>query len=338
MIAVAAMPPRTNTGIVPPWLERDARVMDATLDRQHGGVINDSLAGAAHSHELPAGSPSRSVGAFGQARSLRNPAKEAAELQVAQREVTNIRAFFSKLGVQDHEGNGPASIEIDDDYPNAHYDSQTDGLKIGMLPLSQIKRGAEDVSFTAAPDVLAHEWAHRVVRTIVPTLGRLGEDSAISESLADTFAVAYDTKNWTLGEGLGVTIRTLDDPHADRLEQPGGHPASVADAQRMFQDPAYRTEFGTPEGHALSAIPSKAAAEIGKALGRDTMARIYIDAVRNFRPGSNITGLAIDTMESALKLYGDRSKEAMAVGQAWKSVGIIDLLQANPNSTPPVVV
>ncbi|MCW2949621.1 MAG: npr, partial [Thermoleophilia bacterium] len=88
-----------------------------------------------------------------------------------------------------------------------------------------------------------------------------------------------------------------------------------------------------PEPHALSALPSKAASLIGDALGRDTMAKIYMKAVRDYlEPGREIENLAGDVIQSAQDLYGTNSKELLATKQAWKAVGLLDIAKM-PNVT-----
>ncbi|MCW2971927.1 MAG: peptidase family protein [Thermoleophilia bacterium] len=373
MISTAAVRGNANPGIVPPWLQgADAGTPTAAAPAT---AVARGAHAAGTTHPIgvigaPARDVNRGVVIIGTAEELdrwlngdhgpqgdfghghdhggaglapdehaapyrHDSAKEAAELVVAKQEMSSIRDFFRTLGVKDSEGNDPAPVSIDDSVENAYYDPNTDEVVIGELPLSQIEDGAEDVSFTKAPDVLAHEWSHRIVSHLVPGIQDGGEDAAINESLADTFAAAYDTKNWTIGEGLGLTIRTLDHPERDTIEHAGGHPGSVADVDRMFREGSeYITEEGQPEPHALSALPSKAASLIGQGLGRDTMAKIYLKAVRDYmEPGKKIEGLASNTIQSATDLFGAGSKQVGVVKQAWDAVGVLELLDGNGGST-----
>ena len=259
-------------------------------------------------------------------------ARQGADLATAQAEVKDIRGFFSKLGVKDSEGNNATAISIDPEYPNAAYDPSTDALRIGVDP-------RDGTSFTAAPDVLAHEWSHRIVHHLAfgDDAKLQPEDLAIDESLADTFAAAYDPKNWTIGEALVHPVRNMAHPERDTFENPGGHPGSVADYERMFtpgSDYMMQAETNSgkiveiPEPHALSAIPSKAASMIGDALGRDTMAKIYMKTVRDYlRPGKEIEGLAAGTIKSAADLFGASSKEVAATKHAWDAVGVLELIK-----------
>ena len=79
-------------------------------------------------------------------------------------------------------------------------------------------------SFADAPDVLAHEYTHRIVNNVLG-LSPEGESGAVNESLADTMATAYDTKNWTIGENvIPGGIRSLEDPSRpqDAIQLPVG--------------------------------------------------------------------------------------------------------------------
>ncbi|MBC7462422.1 MAG: M4 family metallopeptidase [Thermoleophilia bacterium] len=371
MISTAAARTNANPGIVPAWMQgsvstaptADAPSAVTAVAKRATGVVATSAAtnGSArdvnrgvviivgpgdlerwlngdqgpqgdsgHGHSGDGFAPEGGAPAF-----QHDSAKEAAELVVAKQEMASIRGFFSKLGVRDDEGNNEAPVSIDDSVQNAYYDPRSDEVVIGELPLSLIKKGARDVSFTKAPDVLAHEWSHRIVNHLVPGIQNGGEDAAINESLADTFAAAYDTKDWTIGEGLGLNIRTLNHPERDTIEHSGGHPGSVADVERMFRPGSeYFTPEGEPEPHALSALPSKAAALIGEGLGRDAMAKIYLKAVRDYmQPGRKIEGLASDTIRSATDLFGAGSKQVGVVKQAWDAVGVLELLAPSGAAT-----
>ncbi|MCW2956102.1 MAG: bacillolysin, partial [Thermoleophilia bacterium] len=166
-----------------------------------------------HTHRAPAPPPSSLPDFAAQARTQRR-----AELLV-----DDVRGFFSGLGVEAHEGNDAAAgVVVDASYDNAAY--VTTGSGPGYL---HIGHDAEaDRSFTAAPDVIAHEWAHRIVDTITGrTLSSddYHPDAAVGESLADTFAAIYDGDDWTIGEDIGKPVRDMANPGAL------GHPGSVAD-------------------------------------------------------------------------------------------------------------
>jgi Zn-dependent metalloprotease len=311
MISTTTRLANSNPGIVPPWLQ-DSAVAAPTATRSAStatGVVDSGKRTADH-------------GIAGDFHGLQD-VDTSAQLVLAKREMTDIRGFFTKLGVQPSEGNDATQITIDPSFGNAAYNEQTDSVQIGVDPNS-------GVSYTKSPDVLAHEWSHRIIHHLAFTDPRKTspEDLAIDESLADTFAAAYDQKNWTIGEGTGRAVRNMAHPEVD------GNPGSVADYHRMFTPGSskmvqVKTNRGTieiPEPHALSALPSKAASLIGDAIGRDKMATIYMGAVRNYlKPGSEIEDLAGDVIQSATDLFGASSSELAATKQAWKAVGLLDI-------------
>ena len=58
--------------------------------------------------------------------------------------------------------------------------------------------------------------------------------------------------------------------------------------------------------------------------GRDTMAKIYLDAIRNEMPqGGGIRDLAEATAASASQLFGEASRQHNAVLDAWSAVGVL---------------
>ncbi|MCW2949998.1 MAG: peptidase family protein, partial [Thermoleophilia bacterium] len=174
---------------------RDARMIDVTTNRQttNSGIVPPWLQAAAPS---VTGANRQSSGEG-----------SAAQLAAAKSELRGIRNFFGELDVKPNEGNDEARVIIDPEFDNAEYQIPTDAVKIGFDP----NTGA---SFTRSPDVLAHEWTHRIVHHLAYTdLDKITtEDLAIDESLADTFAAAYDPTNWTIGEGTGQAVRDLAHP------------------------------------------------------------------------------------------------------------------------------
>jgi aureolysin len=75
--------------------------------------------------------------------------------------------------------------------------------------------------------------------------------------------------------------------------------------------------------HLNVGIPNKAAALIGEKLGRDTMAKIYVDAMRSHMgPRCDIAMTAQATKDAATSLFGADSKELSVVTKAWAAVGV----------------
>jgi len=239
----------------------------------------------------------------------------------AMQTLKGVQGMFSKLGVSSRDGNGgDLPVHFEPDFPNAAYAPHEDGseeLIIGSDPKTH-------VTFAKADDVLAHEYSHRVVNNVLG-LEPVGESGAVNESLADTFAAAYDNKNWTIGE----TVRDgglRDMAHPDRAQD------AIPTDRGMMRRPANIRDYldlpiseDTDMGgvHINVGIPNKAASLIGDALGRDTMAKIYIDAVRNYMGSqSGIADTARATVAAATDQFGGDSKQVAAVMQAWQAVGL----------------
>ena len=155
-----------------------------------------------------------------------------------------------------------------------------------------------------------------------------GENAAVQEHVADVFAAAYDKDDWTLGEDLGTPVRDLANPR--RL----GHPASVADVERGIRDgsllvPA-RTRDGrtvqVPNWHDVAEVPNRAASMIGDAIGRDDMAKLYLDTLRNrAEPNMTMSEFAKAVTLTAKDTYGARSPQLKATLDAWIAVGLLDV-------------
>ena len=95
------------------------------------------------------------------------------ERQAYETNIRRVQDFWGKLGVGPDEGNGrELPVEFLSNYPNASYAHSEDGsqesFNIGLDRTS-------GKSYATATDVIAHEYAHRVVNHI---LGQQGEGEA----------------------------------------------------------------------------------------------------------------------------------------------------------------
>ncbi len=322
MTIAIAQPARTgNPGIVPPWLQgprpiqpnpapgapatpapqpevptaatRDALV---AVPLSNGQVVildvPEGMIPGGHDHAHEAPTSRRGFGARDGARAGVDVQREQQRIDDA---VEQIQAAYAKLGIKDSEGNDPVKAYFRPDFPNAAY--APDGYRDYDLPADSIGVGIDPRSghsFAEAPDVVAHELAHRIIDHM--TTGKLSmhpmsEDVAIPESLADTFAALVDRDDWTMGEQLVEPVRIMD--HPERL----GHPGHVKDLKAILRPggehmvPVGRDRntgevIEAPDWHVVAGIPNKAATIIGDELGRDKLGEIYIKAVREgVRPG-----------------------------------------------------
>jgi len=310
----------TNPGVVPPWLQGGYPAGPTAALAPV--VVGRDAQGRPVTMNLPDGYVDRE-----QARS------EAI--------VEKVRDFYKGIGVTDAEGADPAAaVEFLPGLNNAEYLSgSSDGTEVDHVHIGIDRTTGR--SFNDAEEVVAHEWGHRVINRISNaslSMDPRSEDVAIHESLADTFAAAYDGDDWTMGEDLGEPIRDMANP--ERL----GHPGTMAELNDLMRpgtgfthpiqigpgrDDVARGVDGAPilvpDWHAVAGVPNKAASLIGDALGRDTMAQIYLKALRdNVRPGQEIAGLAVATMIASRDLFGADSKELRVTMEAWNAVGVLD--------------
>jgi hypothetical protein len=361
MMTASTQPATTrNPGIVPPWLQaprpghgpdeetlvpaKSAPTRDALVGIPMGDGrvvvvdVPDGVLGRVpheHSHGSPAGRRG-----FGSVSDALRGVDETAEQRAIETEVKDVQSRFAKLGIRPEEGNGPVQARFVPGFPNAAY--APEGVPEYGIPADAIGVGVDPRSgrsFGEAEDVIAHELAHRVVDHMTKrplSMSPLSEDVAIHESLADTFAAIIDDDDpWTIGEDLVEPVRSMD--HPERL----GHPGHVDDLKRILvpggehmvpvgRDRRTGEVVEAPDWHVVAGIPNKAASIIGKELGKDELAKIYIDAIRNYvQPGAEVEGLAAATLRSAKDLFGAGSHELQVTRDAWDAVGVLGLLKGD---------
>lgn len=271
-----------------------------------GGQVGGGMSGYGGSPYLAAPKPQ-----------LPERAPMTGEAAAAASSLGAARNFFTKLGVGAHEGNDAnLPVKFIRDFSNAAYMHGSDeAMLIGVDK-------ATGTSMAAATDVVAHEYAHRVVDHILGQPG-VGEAGVVNESLADTFAAAIDTKDWTIGEAVtpGGFRSMLQPARAqDEIAVGPGQKIPLPDNIVDYLNVSRRTDKGGV--HLNVGIPNKAAALIGEKLGRDTMAQIYLDAIRTDMPkGGGIGELAQATYDAASRRFGEASNQTAAVLDAWKAVG-----------------
>lgn len=244
-----------------------------------------------------------------------------AEIDVA---AARARAYFTSLGLGPSEGNGPVELRYVPESRDAAYRA-----KLLLAPDGSATRQEEHVeighdpftgqSFSRSPDVVFHELAHRVNDHAVPGFGTNPTSRIVDESLADTFAAAIDG-NWTIGEGVVPGgLRSMSDP-GSQLMLDGGKRVRVQTPTRIEEI----TPGSMQRGPYFNIGPvNHAAYLVGTSVGTETMARIYLQALRrHLRPASAITDLVLGTIRGAGELYGNGSREQAAVRDAWKAVGV----------------
>ena len=195
--------------------------------------------------------------------------------------------------------------------------------------------------FTIALDIIGHELAHGVVETTAG-LNYWQQSGALNEHVADVFGSLVkqyktgqtaDQADWLIGEGL----------FTDKVEgTQGRRPAlrSMAEPGTAFDDdllgkdpqPGHMDDYvQTTKDHGgvhiNSGIPNKAFYTLATTLGGQSWekaGRIWYSALRDpqLKPTARFLTFARATGRAVNRLYGEKSDEATAVGDAWRAVGI----------------
>jgi Zn-dependent metalloprotease len=189
--------------------------------------------------------------------------------------------------------------------------------------------------FTIALDVIGHELTHGVTQCEAG-LEYWQQAGALNESFSDVFGSLVkqkklgqgaDEADWLIGEGLftekveGKALRSMkapgtayDDDVLGKDPQPGH--------MRSF----VKTEEDNGGVHINSGIPNRAfylaATKIGGPAWEGAGKIWYGALADELRPTSDFRDCASRTAREAARLFGAGSREARAVAEAWKGVGV----------------
>lgn len=234
--------------------------------------------------------------------------------QAAEANIAAAQQFFAGFGIGNAQGNGAikTTIGVSD---GTGYLPQTDAIEIGFNPLN-----GKNEAYSG--DVIAHEYTHRILQNLHPGFGFGGaQNAAVSESLADTFAVAIDGNDWTIGEDeLAGGLRSL----ASGVGLGPNGSGQYVNIQGPTNVSGFvQTNSDSGGAHINASIPNQAAYQIGTALGKSGMANVYMRAIQAHIPANaGFQELANATQVSAEELYGGGSAEAQLVQSAWAKVGV----------------
>jgi Zn-dependent metalloprotease len=199
------------------------------------------------------------------------------------------------------------------------------------LPRIKIKGGIDDTSYMPfmdtlqvgvaqahQPDIVAHEYAHRVLEAVLGDSAASGDGEAatVQESLADIVAVTVDGDDWQLGEDAATgqhALRVLDDPARGQVLAKYGNIAALPANMRQF----VHTDKDHGGAHINAGIPNRAASIIGKRVGRQRMLAIFIAAARALR-GRELSIAALARATVAVT----QGIEREMVRAAWAQVGV----------------
>lgn len=183
--------------------------------------------------------------------------------------------------------------------------------------------------FTAALDVLAHEFSHAVTERTTGLVYQ-GQSGALNESMSDVFGACVKQwvnkqdaagGDWVIGDGIfqqGINARGLRD-----MENPGtayDDPQLGKDPQPAHMDDFVQTTDDNGGVHINSGIPNRAFVLAAKAIGgtaAEGAGRVWYAALTSgqVKPDSDFAAFAAVTVDQA----GD---QADAVRKAWEDVGV----------------
>ncbi len=191
--------------------------------------------------------------------------------------------------------------------------------------------------FTVDVDVIGHELTHGVTEREAG-LAYVGQSGALNESISDVFGSLVkqfvnnqtaDQADWLIGEHLftaavnGKALRSMKAPgtaYDDPVLGKDPQPAEMANY--------VRTQTDNGGVHINSGIPNHAFYLAATAIGGHAWERaglIWYTALRSpqIHPRTRFVGFARVSSRVARRLFGPRSAEALAVREAWHSLGVL---------------
>lgn len=197
--------------------------------------------------------------------------------------------------------------------------------------------------FSASLDICAHEYVHGVMQFRVPGGGLVyqGESGAVSEGLADIFAVFAKNKITP-----GAKLEILGSEIVTGGFRDLAHPTNKALAQNATTSPelqqrdSFKKKFvGFSDNggvHVNSGIVGNAfwlmtmggvndtsQIEVRRSIGIPKAQALWWEAAKTFRPTMTITDAADQTIATALRLFKGKSPEFEAVVCAWVATEVL---------------
>jgi Zn-dependent metalloprotease len=221
-----------------------------------------------------------------------------------------------------------ATVHFGDAYDNAFWDGERMVFGDGD---GEIFDG-----FADSRSVVGHELAHGVIEHTAQ-LTYEGQSGALNEHVADVFGALVEqyaagqdatSATWLIGEGV------FTDAVEGRALRSMLAPGTAYDDDVLGRDPqpdhmSRYIETTDDHGgvHLNSGIPNRAFALASRELGGfawEHTGRVWYDAITSGRLPKNATfaQFSNETLRVARALYGDESREARAIADAWATVGV----------------
>lgn len=198
--------------------------------------------------------------------------------------------------------------------------------------------GSTTVTPLTALDVVGHEITHGLTSQTAG-LGNTGETGALNEGFSDIFGTAIENyakgygSNWTIGENIGLTLRSMSNPniygHPDTYG--GTYWTSTAGCVPTNQNDACGVHINNGVLNYwfyLLSLGGSGTNDIGNAfkVGAITMDKAAAIAYRTLTtkltPTSNFDDARTQSIIAAQELYCAGSLEERAVTNAWYAVGV----------------
>lgn len=190
--------------------------------------------------------------------------------------------------------------------------------------------------FTVALDVVAHELTHGVIDSEA-ALVYVNQAGALNESLSDVFGIL--TKQYTLGQtaeqsdwliGAGLLTDAINGKSLRSMSAPGtayDDPLLGKDPQPAHMNEFVETREDNGGVHINSGIPNRAFHLAAVALGGFAWERaglIWYDTLCDRRLSNDATFAEFAHLcaDKAAARFGQGSREARAIMQAWRDVGV----------------
>lgn len=192
--------------------------------------------------------------------------------------------------------------------------------------------GKDFKSLAGALDAVGHELTHGV-NHFSNKLVYQGQSGALDESFSDVMGEAAQMWNQYGPDAWGtVDTARKHDWSSGEDGVMGDRYKAISDLGRpertdlVLKQPGHMKNYVTTTRdnggvHINSGIPSKAAFEAAQRIGTEKVAKVWFDTMlTKMRPRSTFSEAAAATIESAQKLYGTETSNA--VRDAWAAVGL----------------
>ncbi len=227
-----------------------------------------------------------------------------------------LRTTFGRMS---WDGNGRSIVSYvhyGTNYNNAFWSPTTNQLYYGDGD------GVEFRSWAGSRDIVAHEITHGITG-VTSNLIYLDQSGALNESFSDILAVAYDTRNWTLGEDITLAspgyMRNFLDPHRGYVLFPLPFGAQTAHMSEYLFAP-----FDNGGIHINSGIHNKVMYNLSQSVGRTDAARIFYRAFTIYLTSD---AQFVDARNAAVRSARDLNLDTTAVSVAYELAGIYPVTQ-----------